>query len=93
MITAEYKAYLKSPQWDRKRRKALFDAGYHCERCGKAKPLQAHHLTYKRIFNEKPEDLQALCFDCHRWVHRPAWQKAIILTYRALKYIIRKLLL
>ena len=87
MITPEYKAYLKSPEWNDKRKKALFNAGYRCERCKKAKPLQVHHLTYERIFNERIEDLQALCFDCHKWVHCSAWQKIIILISKSWKRI------
>jgi len=68
-ITAEYRQYLQDPEWDARRRKALYNAGYRCERCGEAKPLQVHHLTYENIFNEPPGDLQAVCFKCHEWIH------------------------
>jgi len=68
-ITAEYRQYLRSPEWNARRRKALYKAGYRCEQCGKAKPLQVHHLTYERIFNEHQADLQAVCFLCHEWIH------------------------
>jgi 5-methylcytosine-specific restriction endonuclease McrA len=53
----------------------------HCEECGGVAPLELHHLTYlsqqpadqykfpkyaRPIFGlERPEDLQALCRDCH----------------------------
>jgi hypothetical protein len=42
--------------------------------------LQIHHLTYKRIFNELPSDLQALCFPCHEWIHAGSWKRAWIIT-------------
>lgn len=85
MITAEYRNYLKSPQWDQRRRTALAHAGYRCERCGANAPLQVHHLTYKRVFREHPGDLQALCFPCHRWAHMTWQRKLAILIFRAIK--------
>lgn len=92
MITAKYRTYLKSPQWDRRRLATLARAGYRCERCGAKAPLQAHHLTYKNIFNERPQDLKALCFPCHQWVHMTWWQKTGILIYRAIKWIIKRMM-
>lgn len=86
MITAEYRNYLKSPQWDERRRAALGRARYRCERCGANAPLQVHHLTYKRIFRERPDDLQALCFPCHRWAHTTWWQKIGALIIRGVKW-------
>lgn len=50
-----------------------------CEECGERKPLEMHHLTYRRrdhdhdellIFgHETPDDLLALCRDCHHAQH------------------------
>lgn len=88
-ITAEYQTYLRSPKWDKVRRQALYDARYRCERCGISAPLQVHHLTYRNIFNEKPQDLQALCFSCHKWVHIATWQKAAIISFRAARWFFR----
>ena len=53
----------------------------HCEECGSRQPLELHHRTYRRsihdpadeddtIFGyETPEDLDALCRDCHHRRH------------------------
>jgi 5-methylcytosine-specific restriction endonuclease McrA len=74
-ISTKYRQYLQSsPQWDDLRRTALYRAGYRCERCGKAAPLQVHHLNYRNIFNESQADLQALCFSCHRERHFMIWR-------------------
>lgn len=41
-----------------------------CEDCGARRPLDVHHRTYKRIGNERPEDLVAVCRRCHKERHR-----------------------
>lgn len=87
-ISPEYRSYLKSPEWDERRQETLRRADYRCERCGKDAPLQAHHLTYKNIFNEPLEDLQALCFDCHKWQHMAKWLKVVIITCRIIKRVV-----
>jgi hypothetical protein len=86
-ITAEYQQYLHSPEWDARRRKALYQAGYRCELCKKAKPLQVHHLTYERIFNERASDLQAVCDRCHRRLHgvKPWWIRGLVTLWKGIK--------
>ena len=48
-----------------------------CENCG-AYPVTLHHLTYEKIIykypepifgQEEPEDLTALCWECHKQAH------------------------
>ena len=34
-------------------------------------PLHVHDLTYANLGAERPEDLQVLCEQCHRWEHFP----------------------
>ena len=66
----EYRTYLKSDAWEEKRKMMFALRGRQCEICGKTNlTLQVHHLTYKNIFNESPEDLQVLCKGCHEDVH------------------------
>lgn len=64
-----YHKYLLSPKWRNIRTDILNERGHNCEKCGEKKNLQIHHLTYKNIFNEKPEDLMILCRSCHRKEH------------------------
>lgn len=65
----EYKKYLASPAWKAKAADARAHADNRCERCGLSKKLDVHHLTYERVPNEEPGDLQALCRDCHDLAH------------------------
>lgn len=64
--SAEYVAYLASPQWKAKRAQRLQYAGYRCEhrtrgrRC-KERAVQCHHKTYLRLGHERLSDLVCLC--------------------------------
>jgi 5-methylcytosine-specific restriction endonuclease McrA len=88
--SAEYKQYLQSPQWQAKRRKILHRAGYRCELCRKAKPLQVHHLTYERKFRERLGDLQAVCDRCHRRIHgiKPWWVKGLKILWHGIRRMV-----
>jgi 5-methylcytosine-specific restriction endonuclease McrA len=66
-LSPEYHAYLASDTWQRKRKAVLRRAGYRCERCRRAVPLDIHHLSYQRFEHEDLTDLKALCRDCHWW--------------------------
>jgi hypothetical protein len=66
----DYKAYLNSKEWKTLRKSLIEERGGYCERCGsKDKSFHIHHLTYDRIGQELPEDLQVLCKDCHKNEH------------------------
>ena len=66
-FSPQYHTYLASDAWQRKRYAVLRRAGYRCERCGWAGPLDVHHLTYARFGREDLGDLRALCRSCHLW--------------------------
>jgi hypothetical protein len=72
--SAEYVAYLRSQEWRVRRARALYLAGYKCERCGMQRGrggwLEVHHLTYERLGHERDEDLEVLCQPCHRAADR-----------------------
>ena len=65
----DYKSYLLSNEWKKKRDKKIKLANSKCENCGSTKNLQVHHKTYERIFNEKMKDLLVLCYICHMDKH------------------------
>ncbi len=70
MINKKYKQYLKSKEWDKKRKSTLKRDNYTCQKCGsKSKKLEVHHSTYDRIYKEIPKDLISLCVDCHKREH------------------------
>jgi len=73
MITKKYAEYLRSKEWTDLKIDLITARGQKCEKCGNQKKsptqLQVHHITYKNIFNESPEDLMILCSYCHRLEH------------------------
>jgi hypothetical protein len=64
-----YDEYLLTPEWRDRRLAALARAGYRCQLCYSAGPLDVHHRTYERRGEELDSDLIALCRDCHRDHH------------------------
>jgi hypothetical protein len=68
LITPDYYTYIRSPQWRKKADAAKARAGYRCQVCNRPASeitLDAHHRTYERLGNERPEDITVLCRDCH----------------------------
>jgi hypothetical protein len=65
----DYKPYLQTEEWERKRRDAVERARGVCEKCGSPDNLQVHHKTYERRGEELPEDLIVLCSECHKKEH------------------------
>jgi 5-methylcytosine-specific restriction endonuclease McrA len=66
----EYRVYLMSPKWKDFRKGIIRKRGRKCENCGQTHgKIDLHHLTYIRIFNELPEDVQLLCRVCHEKEH------------------------
>lgn len=69
MANPKYKAYLLSKEWKAKREKILTRDKFKCRYCSSKKNLHVHHLTYKRIYKEKPSDLITACKRCHNRLH------------------------
>lgn len=66
---ALYRQYLKSPIWKAKRLEALTHYGCVCNRC-KLHGTDVHHKTYERVGgDERMEDLEVLCRECHEAHH------------------------
>lgn len=78
----EYAAYIASPAWARRRRRALQRAGHRCQfevgyddplgiprRCERARYLTVHHLHYDRLGCEADGDLEVLCWFHHMVEH------------------------
>jgi len=64
-----YHWYLRNSAFWREQRVTIFRrAKGRCEWCGRP-ATQVHHLNYRRVFNELPSDLVALCAECHADVH------------------------
>lgn len=63
----DYKKYLQSSTWKKRRHAKLEVACYRCEECGERDRLSVHHKTYIRLGNERTDDLIVLCTACH-WI-------------------------
>lgn len=66
----DYKEYLQSEQWQKRRNEALINDGFRCKICKSEENLNVHHLTYERLGEEKDEDLIVLCERCHSKWHK-----------------------
>ena len=69
---AKYDAYLQTEKWRRKSLATIKRAGGVCEGCGVRKATQAHHLTYRHVFDEFLWELRAVCGACHDRAHEDA---------------------
>jgi hypothetical protein len=64
---ATYAEYLKSAHWIAFR-KIILKRDRKCRGC-LGRPTSIHHVSYKRLGSEQPEDAVALCHDCHEKIH------------------------
>lgn len=73
MQTAEYKTYMRSPEWESKKQERIQIDGC-CVMCkrplDKIRKINVHHVTYARLGNENVlTDLATLCGSCHQKIH------------------------
>ena len=61
----KYLAYLKSPEWDEKRRLILARSNGVCEQCRSQPAAEVHHLHYNTLYRERLCDLLHVCRSCH----------------------------
>jgi hypothetical protein len=69
--TMPYRQYLRTPEWQERRRARLKAARYACQVCNTRNiVLNVHHRTYVRRGEEFARDLIVLCETCHHLFHR-----------------------
>jgi hypothetical protein len=74
-----YTEYLRTPHWQAVRAAAIRVSHGRCGHCAKEVPFPSafdvHHRRgqYESLGRERPEDVIALCRDCHRKCH-PNWE-------------------
>ena len=69
------RAYLKSPEWIKRRRLVIERENGLCEGCRLQPGAHVHHKTYARFGQELLIDLALLCEDCHAIVHPHRFQE------------------
>lgn len=68
---AKYRAYLNSPEWKLFRKEAIAHHGKVCNKCKRDElPVDVHHITYQRLYNELLIDVEILCRYCHKKEHK-----------------------
>lgn len=66
----DYDIYLNSDEWKELRKECFERDDFRCVRCGSAKNLNAHHLSYDHLGEHELDDLITLCGRCHTAVHK-----------------------
>lgn len=66
-----YASYLSSPEWRRRRNRALMLAGWCCQSpgCRTRDELEVHHRSYEHLGDERDEELCVLCQEHHHHRH------------------------
>lgn len=67
--TRTYQRHIRSAAFRRLRERVLARDSYTCARCQNPDAHQVHHRTYERFGDERLEDLETLCDDCHAAEH------------------------
>ena len=69
--------YYQSETWKILRETCFQMAGYICQRCGNPGrqmggfvTLHCHHRTYINFGQENLEELECVCKDCHKRIHK-----------------------
>jgi hypothetical protein len=61
-----YEQRISSAQWKLLKRNIIEQRGSRCEQCGQeGGSLALHHLHYRTVGNERLEDVELLCAECH----------------------------
>jgi 5-methylcytosine-specific restriction endonuclease McrA len=57
-FSKQYLSYIRSAEWQTRRKRALKLADYKCQVCGRRVLLQVHHNNYANLGNERDADLK-----------------------------------
>lgn len=94
IVFMKYDNYLKSEHWsDVKQRykSSKLNRKKLCKMCYRDLRLDLHHITYKRIGQERLQDLLQICRECHKIVHRKqvdnVRQRTKLIKHRMKKWI------
>ncbi|QIG50423.1 HNH endonuclease [Nordella sp. HKS 07] len=67
-----YNDRISSTEWKNLRQTIIEQRGTRCQRCGaESGPLALHHLHYRSLGNEQPQDVELLCPECHEAARPP----------------------
>ena len=75
--------YLANPGYQARKRPVFHRAAGWCAGCLQQSRVEVHHLHYETLGAETPDDLIALCRDCHEVAHNRAPLPALPSDYRS----------
>lgn len=73
----KYHVYLKSDEWKIIRDKVVERDNGMCLYCKTNPAQEVHHKHYKTIYKEKIDDLESVCSDCHRAIHKSVFSAVL----------------
>ena len=82
-----YKQYISSKKWKEKKEEVFKLRGKECEQFGYKHRIHVHHLSYENLGDEKMEDLQILCYQCHMSKHEKFFEKLVLKGNAPKKYL------
>jgi len=65
----DYETYIVSAAWYRRREWLRKQLGNRCCECKSTNKLTTHHKTYKNLGRETVDDVEILCWNCHKQRH------------------------
>lgn len=69
-MSAKYREYLLSPEWQKIRKSVLKRDGNKCRLCNSTSRLQVHHRVYPDVYGQEDLiDLITICRNCHDLFH------------------------
>lgn len=68
-VFVDYHKYLKSKEWQNKRKQVMDRCGGICEACKANPATQIHHITYQNLGNENLWELLGTCEKCYETIH------------------------
>lgn len=70
MTHEEYRSYLQSPDWQKRKAERIRVDGGVCQMCLSAPATEVHHLNYYNMGDESiMTDLVSVCHPCHMKIH------------------------
>lgn len=83
---ARYSEYLCSEEWHEKRESVLRRDGWRCVITSETERLHVHHISYKNVGQELPEDLVTVSKRVHDIIHEPSHREHVLYRDSARHY-------
>jgi hypothetical protein len=69
-VKRAYRKFLNSRCWKEQKKRKKDSVLSRCQRCGLSESLEVHHINYRFLFDCTNEDLELICYICHKNHHQ-----------------------